>query len=286
MIDTIECHLTDALTLEMIAQTLNYSPYYCSKQFRKYTGISLRSYICLRKLSMAVIELRDTNERILDIAIKYGFSSQEAFTRSFIKAFGLSPSEYRKMPKALPLLAKRNVFNPYYIDGMLMEGEVFNEIEINIQMIPEHNFVGIRSIDVSNYNDFWALTEKKNINCHTVCGLLDSIKSYNGQIGGWFYENGKKGYCYGIEVSADFDMVLPDYLECLYIPESLYVVFRYPPYEYEQIETSVYNTLIETMNGWKPELFGFKFNDALNPTYQRHNPDSYGQAICRPINVI
>ena len=113
MLDCVEENLTRSLTLEMLAERLNYSPYYCTRQFHKYAGISLRDYIRLRKVSSAVIDLRDTTERIIDIAIKYGFSSQEAFTRSFRRAYGMTPSAYRKMPGPLPLLIKHNTFDPY-----------------------------------------------------------------------------------------------------------------------------------------------------------------------------
>jgi AraC family transcriptional regulator len=82
ILDCVEENLTEPLTLKMLAGKLNYSPYYCTRQFHRYARISLRDYIRLRKVSSAVIDLRDTGERIIDIAVKYGFSSQEAFTRS------------------------------------------------------------------------------------------------------------------------------------------------------------------------------------------------------------
>ena len=115
MIECVEEGLDGNTTLEKVAQKANYSPYYATKKFHEHTGMTLRDYIRMRKVSQAVLDLRNTDMRILDIAVKYGFSSQEAFTRSFKKAFGLNPSTYRKWPKPLPLLIKRNVYNPYYL---------------------------------------------------------------------------------------------------------------------------------------------------------------------------
>ena len=149
MLDCVEENLTGPLTLEMLAGQLNYSPYYCTRQFHKYAGISLRDYIRLRKVSSAVIDLRDTNQRIIDIAVRYGFSSQEAFTRSFKRAYGMTPNEYRKMPKPLPLLVKRNVFDPYYL-GLRetnMKEDLTKNITVSIQVLPAHKFIGVR------YND-------------------------------------------------------------------------------------------------------------------------------------
>ena len=156
MLDCVEENLTRSLTLEMLAERLNYSPYYCTRQFHKYAGISLRDYIRLRKVSSAVIDLRDTTERIIDIAIKYGFSSQEAFTRSFRRAYGMTPSAYRKMPGPLPLLIKRNTFDPYYLGlgETTVNKDVSKDISISIQVIPAHRFIAIRSIDPDDYWDF------------------------------------------------------------------------------------------------------------------------------------
>lgn len=138
MLDCVEENLTEPLTLEMLAGLLNYSPFYCTRQFHKYAGISLRNYIRLRKVSSAVIDLRDTGERIIDIAVKYGFSSQEAFTRSFKRAYGMTPNEYRRMPEPLPLLVKRNVFNPYYLGLMEknMKEDLSKNVRVSIQVIP------------------------------------------------------------------------------------------------------------------------------------------------------
>jgi len=153
MLDCIEENLTEPLTLEMLAVSLNYSPYYCTRQFHRYAGISLRNYIRLRKVSAAVIDLRDTGERIIDIAVKYGFSSQEAFTHSFKRAYGMTPKEYRKMPRPLPLMVKRNVYEPYTL-GLLevnMNKDLTENITVNIQVIPSHRFIGIRHIDAPGY---------------------------------------------------------------------------------------------------------------------------------------
>lgn len=165
MIDCVEENLTEPITLSDLAKQVNYSPYYATRKFQDVTGMTLRDYIRMRKVSSAVLDLRNTNVRIIDIAIKYGFSSQEAFSRSFAHAFGLTPSAYRKMPKPLPLLIKRNTYDPYFLGlgELAIMRDLKKDVKICIQVIPEHRFIGLRSLDADNYCDFWDIQNEKGV---------------------------------------------------------------------------------------------------------------------------
>lgn len=98
MVDWVENNISENTSLLQMSEQLGYSPYYCSRQFNQLTGITLRDYIWTRRISRAALELRDTDQRVLDVAVKYGFSSQEAFTRAFNKAFQLTPQLIKKLP--------------------------------------------------------------------------------------------------------------------------------------------------------------------------------------------
>ena len=79
----------EALTLRALAQKLGYSEYYTSRKFRELAGMTLRDYLRLRRLAFAlrdVRDVRDTDRSLLDIAVQYGFSSNEAFAHTFRKA--------------------------------------------------------------------------------------------------------------------------------------------------------------------------------------------------------
>jgi AraC family transcriptional regulator len=290
MLDCIEENLTGPLTLEMLGARLNYSPYYCTRQFHRYAGISLRDYIRLRKVSSAVIDLRDTGERIIDIAVKYGFSSQEAFTRSFKMAYGMTPNEYRKMPKPLPLIVKPNVFEPFTLGLMEMNvnKDLTNNISVSIQVIPDHRFIGIRHIDAPGYWEFWKKEEEKygRDRCNKVEGILESIpRSFNTIRGGWFYQDGQQGYMYGIDVPVDYAGEIPEGMESLLIREASYAVFHHPPYNYAKMERAVGEALDKSIKQWNPGEHGYEWDDTL-PTYQSHNPPKYGQAIVKPLKKL
>ena len=76
MLDWIEENIGEKPTLTKMSEQIGYSPYYCSVQFHKICGMTIKRYISGRRLALAALELRDTKERIIDIAFKYGFSSR------------------------------------------------------------------------------------------------------------------------------------------------------------------------------------------------------------------
>lgn len=75
MINWIEAHLTENPSLLELSRQIGYSPYYCSSRFHEITGMTFKSYVAGRQLTLAALEIRDSQARILDIALKYGYST-------------------------------------------------------------------------------------------------------------------------------------------------------------------------------------------------------------------
>ena len=86
-------------TLTAMAARLGYSPFYVTKKFHEITNMPLREYMARMKLRQAAKALYTTDARILDIAVMYGYASQEAFTRAFARSYGVTPAAYRRLPK-------------------------------------------------------------------------------------------------------------------------------------------------------------------------------------------
>jgi hypothetical protein len=68
-------------------------------------------------------------------------------------------------------------------------------------------------------------------------------------------------------------------------PESAYAVFRHPPYDFAKMEQSVHEALRKVIDSWDPAEHGYAWRDDL-PTYQRHNPEDWGQAWVKPMKKI
>lgn len=98
----------ETLTLQRLSRDMGYSAYHATRKFREIAGMPLRDYLRRRRLAFALKEVRDSHRTLLDIAVDYGFSSHEAFTRAFKALYGVTPGVYRRTP-ALWCCAPRSI---------------------------------------------------------------------------------------------------------------------------------------------------------------------------------
>ena len=95
-IDYMEEHLTDEISYERLGQIACCSAYHYQRMFTYMAGVTLAEYIRRRKMSLAAVDLRSGEERVIDIAEKYGYSSPTAFNRAFQAVHGIAPSAVRQ----------------------------------------------------------------------------------------------------------------------------------------------------------------------------------------------
>jgi AraC family transcriptional regulator len=89
----IEENLTDDVNFKEAARLAFCSEYHFKRIFSFLAGITLSEYIRRRRLTLAAFELKNSNTRIIDVAIKYGYNSPDSFTRAFQNLHGSTPSE-------------------------------------------------------------------------------------------------------------------------------------------------------------------------------------------------
>ena len=110
LVDQVEDNLSDEINIVQLADFFNMSAWHFQRLFKALAGDTLGGYIRGRRLTEAARLLLSSDLGIIDIAFRVGFSSHEAFTRSFKSYFGQSPKDFRKnMPTVLlkekPLLS-------------------------------------------------------------------------------------------------------------------------------------------------------------------------------------
>lgn len=106
VIEYIENHLTDDLSLEVISKYAGVSDYHFRQIFFYLSGMPLSEYVKNRKLSEATLDLI-SGATVTDVALKYGYQSLDGFTRAYKKWSGYLPSEAMKkgIGKSFPKLS-------------------------------------------------------------------------------------------------------------------------------------------------------------------------------------
>lgn len=103
IIKYIELHLEDDLTIKQLADVAGYSEYYFIRVFKSYTNQTVMEYICRRRLIKSCDDII-SGMRLIDVAMKYGWKSHSAFSKSFNREFGFPPSLLRTMKTQLDCL--------------------------------------------------------------------------------------------------------------------------------------------------------------------------------------
>lgn len=105
----IEEHLDEPLSVERLSRVAHFSKFHFHRQFSQYVGLGVSAYVRLLRIKRASYQLVFTQERVIDIALKAGFDSPEAFTRAFRKEIGQSPSQFRISPMWQPWNERRRL---------------------------------------------------------------------------------------------------------------------------------------------------------------------------------
>ena len=95
-IDYIENNLTEEIDFQKIAMEACCSSYNFQRMFSFITDITLAEYIRRRRMTQAALELQNTDVKVLDLAVKYGYDSAASFTRTFGILHGITPSEAKQ----------------------------------------------------------------------------------------------------------------------------------------------------------------------------------------------
>lgn len=131
-IQYVEDHITDELTVDMVADHVNISSFYFQKGFAMLCGFTISEYIRNRRLALAGNDLATSDEKIIDIAMKYGYDSPDSFTRAFSRFHGVSPTAARKdrvmLKSFAPLKIKLSLEGGYLMDYRIEKKEAFTVI--------------------------------------------------------------------------------------------------------------------------------------------------------------
>lgn len=225
----IEENIEQEVDYTQLYKGLNISGSSLQRIFPVLFNVTLSEYIRKRRLTKAAFELKQTQHSILDIALRYGYESPDAFAIAFKKQHGATPSNVRKG-------APMNLFNALKLNLSIEGG---NDLPIEIKTLPAFYVAGI-SIDTKVNSPDISILWKQLSESELVDDLISfsSGKSFgvcydmkdNGQVkymAGWEVENPDKVKQLPVEVvlieSSTFAII-----PCIgKIPESIHNAWNY-----------------------------------------------------------
>lgn len=131
----IEDNLTHEIDFKEVAKIAFCSEYHFKRMFSFLAGISLSEYIRCRRLTLAAFELKDSDAKVIDVAIKYGYNSPDSFTRAFQNLHGITPSEARSTSRSL------KAYSPMTFQLSIQGG---NEMNYRIEEKGPFQIIGIQ----------------------------------------------------------------------------------------------------------------------------------------------
>lgn len=218
-IDYIEDNLKEDIDINMAVMQSGYSTTHFYRIFQAFMGESIKEYVLKRKLSEAAVELVTTNRRLIEIAIDYGFNSQEVFTRAFTKVFHITPGKYRKSNCRIVLYEKVNAYRKVLDNiGRMIKPAIVLEKEFHVVGLKKTVKPGdalIRSL----WQEFSHRKSEINgiMNRESVLGICEYMPDIT--------DESEFEYITGAEVT-DYDYI-PDGMISKTIPLSKYAVFTH-----------------------------------------------------------
>lgn len=101
----IDVHFDEEITLEDLSRPAGYSKYHTVRIFKELTGRTPFEVIRALWLTKAAQAFRDSNTKVIDVALDNSFSSHDGFTKAFVRQFDITPQKYHKETPAVNCLS-------------------------------------------------------------------------------------------------------------------------------------------------------------------------------------
>jgi len=214
-IDYIEDNLENNINFEIVAKEVGMSAFYFHRIFSSVIGISPTAYIRNRRLTVAAQEISKNNENILDIALKYGFESHEAFSRAFKNFHGVVPKMAKTDGNEFKNFSKANL-----------------DIEVNANNILSYRIESKDIIKISAFFRKFNIENKDEIpkywkelkESRTLEKISNNYKK--DLLGICIGTQSDFEYKYGIGIEQTEDVETNIEMETIEIPKSAWVVFK------------------------------------------------------------
>ncbi len=269
-INYIEDNITEELNYDDIAARAACSSYYFQRIFGALCGMTLGEYIRSRRLALAGSDIISRDERVIDIALKYGYSSPDSFTRAFTAFHGITPTEARQKGSGLKSFSRLRV-QIILKGGNTMEYKIIEKEAFTVlEKVECHTVTGAQNLNT--IPEFWGRATKE--------GVIDTLLKHASDkefIFGTCYGNSytdNERFDYGIAVKCAPDTVAPEGYRVNKIPARKWVVAECTGAMPDAIQNLWHELCAEFFptSGYKPtyemDIEAYPDGDMTSPDYK------------------
>ena len=200
----IEENLTNEIDFKEVAKIAFCSEYHFKRMFSFLAGISLSEYIRRRRLTLAAFELKDSNVKVIDVAMKYGYNSPDSFTRAFQNLHGITPSEARNNGHSLkaypPMTFQLSIKGGNEMNYRIEEKEAFQIVGITKRVPIVFNGVNPEIASMWKSLDSKTINNIKNLSNVEPMGLISASTNFSE---GRMEEKGELDHYIGVATTKD-----------------------------------------------------------------------------------
>ncbi len=269
MQDYILMHSEEEPDPETMARAAGYSMFHALRIFKELTGLTPGEYGRSIRLTAAAKQLRDTDRKILDVALDSGFDSHDGFTRAFFRKFRIGPKNYRNEKPPVTYFVHypvRDYFSMKERNPMMPNKEI--PIVVTAQVIerPARKLILLRSKKATDYFSYceemgceWEGYFNSFAERFDNAALLELPKH--------MVLPGTSVIASGIEVPADFQKALPEQYDVETLPPVKMLIFRSSPYEKEEDYCTAIEAVLEAIEQYRPANYGLAFSFESAPKF-------------------
>jgi AraC family transcriptional regulator len=254
-----------------VARVAYCSEFHFKRMFSFLAGIPLSEYIRRRRLTLAAFELKDSNVKVIDIAMKYGYQSPDSFSRAFQSLHGITPSEARNNGHSLKAF-------PRMTFQLTIEG--VNELNYRIVKKDPLKIVGIMKRVPIIFNGvnpeiaaMWQSLDMKTIDTLKALSNVEPMGLLSASVNfseGRMEEKGELDHYIGVATTKEY----PEHLTALEVPASTWAVFEAVgpfPDTLQNVWGRIYSEWFPSSNyeqAQGPEILWNESKDVSSPTFK------------------
>jgi AraC-like DNA-binding protein len=287
MQEYIVAHIDDEIIADELWRIAGYSKHHAIRIFKGETQKTPFEYHRALRLTKAAQNLRDSDSKVIDIALNSGFDSYDGFTRAFARQFDITPLKYHQETPPVRYFT-HNPIQAYYhlkegFDPMPKE-PIKRTMTVTAVERPARKLILLRSVNATDY-----LTFCEETGCDWR-GLLDSIPEKQDfpallTLPSTLMKPGTGNIASGICVPLEYDKPIPAGYESIKLPPCTMLYFQGAPFEDEADFGEAIGLLWELMDAYDLSAYGWEPAPELAP-YFNFGAEPAGAKMAFPVRKI